>query len=630
MDLVQRPCSVDDSFEFIDFPETENKTKDASQGPQPENCVSCATSNQNSVNISSQKTTDSISRNGCEKREHSSQQSNVPTSEKSDKLEQDIASYSSCSCNQSCSSHNHNSKNQSPSLSQESENEGDQSECMCSDNETTTRGRLGSYAGKKPHFLKVNSKALPTDDNESLPTPVKRRGDPLSRETFEKLFDKDGRLVDEHAFRKCIFMGGVEPDLRKQAWQFLFGLYPCTSTTREREELLLDYIMKYHEMKSRWKTMLVLNAHPGATLLQQGLVARYQIEDQNNTIRSPDHSPGDHISEFEMMEKMLMDGKMKAEKPDFKVLSRNFDIDVSSPEMQQKIDFMKIQAQVYVNRQKISVKNLLDHLRVIDKDVPRTDRDLDYFKGTMNPNLTVLRNILLTFVAFHPQIGYAQGMNDILAQFLVVFDSEVEAYWCFRNYLQKIQHEFTEEGMVSKIELVVLLLQEMDPALLEHLKANDLGDLLFCHRWLLLGFKREFSFMESLRCFEILSSHHLELTSMEAEKTRRQELKREFESQGGVSRSSLPSDVECQYTFDLFMCVALLQECRPQLMECTDTAAVYSVINSLKINLDEILLKSAGLFYMYCKKSVEESFLMVDPPVGSRTPTNKRRVKSDV
>ena len=43
----------------------------------------------------------------------------------------------------------------------------------------------------------------------------------------------------------------------------------------------------------------------------------------------------------------------------------------------------------------------------------------------MNPNLTVLRNILLTFVAFHPNIGYAQGMNDILAQFLVVFDSEV-------------------------------------------------------------------------------------------------------------------------------------------------------------------------------------------------------------
>ena len=34
----------------------------------------------------------------------------------------------------------------------------------------------------------------------------------------------------------------------------------------------------------------------------------------------------------------------------------------------------------------------------------------------------------------------------------------------------------------------------------------------------------------------------------------------------------------------------------------------------MKINLDDILLKAADLFYMYCKKSVEDSFLMVDSP----------------
>lgn len=34
-----------------------------------------------------------------------------------------------------------------------------------------------------------------------------------------------------------------------------------------------------------------------------------------------------------------------------------------------------------MNRQKIDVRNLWNHLRVIDKDVPRTDRDLEYFKS---------------------------------------------------------------------------------------------------------------------------------------------------------------------------------------------------------------------------------------------------------
>ena len=32
---------------------------------------------------------------------------------------------------------------------------------------------------------------------------------------------------------------------------------------REREALLLDYIVKYHELKARWKTMLVLSSLPG-------------------------------------------------------------------------------------------------------------------------------------------------------------------------------------------------------------------------------------------------------------------------------------------------------------------------------------------------------------------------------
>ena len=50
----------------------------------------------------------------------------------------------------------------------------------------------------------------------------------------------------------------------------------------------------------------------------------------------------------------------------------------------------------------------------------------------------------------------------------------------------------------------------------------------FLFRWLLLGFKREFEFMDSLRVFEILSSHHLELSSLEAETARRRQQMKEF------------------------------------------------------------------------------------------------------
>lgn len=32
---------------------------------------------------------------------------------------------------------------------------------------------------------------------------------------------------------------------------------------REREAMLLDYLVKYHELKSRWKILLVLSSQPG-------------------------------------------------------------------------------------------------------------------------------------------------------------------------------------------------------------------------------------------------------------------------------------------------------------------------------------------------------------------------------
>ncbi|ESO90957.1 hypothetical protein LOTGIDRAFT_122298, partial [Lottia gigantea] len=330
-----------------------------------------------------------------------------------------------------------------------------------------------------------------TDD-----TPVSNRTEPLTGEEFQSFLDQDGRLVNEIGLRKAIFLGSVDSSIRKQVWQFLFGLYPCTSTKRERDALLIDYIIKYHELKNRWKTMLVIDSKPGDTEIKTKYTPRpldLSLLDQTN------------ISEH-----------------------------INTPDMEQKIEFMKIQAQVYVQRQRLDIEELKNQIRVIDKDVPRTDRDEEFFRGAGNPRLTELREILITFAGFSPDLGYAQGMNDILARFLYVMGSEVETFWCFYHYMEKIKEDFMEVGMVKKIELVKMLLGEIDNSLLHHFECHDMGNLFFCHRWLLLGFKREFTFQDSLKCFEILSSQHLELSSMEAETAVRREEMKEFANTGDL------------------------------------------------------------------------------------------------
>jgi len=48
-------------------------------------------------------------------------------------------------------------------------------------------------------------------------------------------------------------------------------------------------------------------------------------------------------------------------------------------------------------------------------------------------------------------IGYAQGMNDLLARFLVVTNSEVDSYWMFARYMEVKRGDFLEHTMMKKV-----------------------------------------------------------------------------------------------------------------------------------------------------------------------------------
>ena len=50
--------------------------------------------------------------------------------------------------------------------------------------------------------------------------------------------------------------------------------------------------------------------------------------------------------------------------------------------------------------------------------------------------------------------------------------------------------------------LVKKLIHEVDEDLYQFFEESECHDYLFCHRWLLLDFKREFQFQDSLRIFE--------------------------------------------------------------------------------------------------------------------------------
>lgn len=75
---------------------------------------------------------------------------------------------------------------------------------------------------------------------------------------------------------------------------------------------------------------------------------------------------------------------------------------------------------------------------VIEKDVNRTDRTLPYFSGERNPHLILLYDILMTYVMYNFDLGYVQGMSDLLSPILILMSNEVDAFWCFVGFMDKV------------------------------------------------------------------------------------------------------------------------------------------------------------------------------------------------
>jgi len=153
------------------------------------------------------------------------------------------------------------------------------------------------------------------------------------------------------------------------------------------------------------------------------------------------------------------------------------------------------------------------------------------------------------------------------------------------------------------------LLKKLDADLYNYLAESGMPELIFCHKWLLLCFQREFSFDEGLRLLEIVSTHHLELNTSEAR--RAIESSRRHLMEKGMKFECIGASAE--YTFDLFICVAIMTLYRDEIFRCTDGSQIFQSMSKLsgELNLDQILCQAERLFYSFCRRSVLDSFLLL-------------------
>ncbi|XP_028564856.2 uncharacterized protein LOC114586086 [Podarcis muralis] len=356
------------------------------------------------------------------------------------------------------------------------------------------------------------------EDGTAFPSRSARENTSLPSQSIYTLFDIDGRL-DVFRMRKLVYERGTHPSERKITWKFLFGVYPEKSTTEERKELDQQMSSQYRWMKRSWKQRFpwaaVMRVHSDLELSLA--IQRHDEQWREAETASPptdifdEHSlPFQHINE-QQFQKALQD---------------------------------------------------------IDADVPQTDRHRTFFQREGLVNLLYLREILVTYVAFHQDIGYCQGMNDFASRFLETLENETEAFWCFVGYMRRSAWNFTTMGVRRKTQICEELLKHVDPELHDHIESVSSDKLLFCLRWLLLLFQKDLDHSDAVRVLEIsaLESERMNfgawiwLTRREGEEP----LPGPFTS---VDREEI--------TFEVLLCIAVLIKNRRKLLQYQDVSDFY-------------------------------------------------------
>ncbi|XP_060172050.1 uncharacterized protein LOC132603146 isoform X1 [Lycium barbarum] len=148
---------------------------------------------------------------------------------------------------------------------------------------------------------------------------------------------------------------------------------------------------------------------------------------------------------------------------------------------------------------------------LIEKDVVRTDRSIPFYDGDDNSNVKYLHDILLTYSFYNFDLGYCQGMSDLLSPILYVMEDEPESFWCFVALMKRLGPNFNRDqsGVHSQLFALSKLVELLDNPLHNYFKQQDCLNYFFCFRWVLIQFKREFDFEKTMRLWEVLWTHYL-------------------------------------------------------------------------------------------------------------------------
>ncbi|GAB4849656.1 hypothetical protein Ancab_004451 [Ancistrocladus abbreviatus] len=302
-----------------------------------------------------------------------------------------------------------------------------------------------------------------------------KAGKTLSVRRWQAAFSPEGYL-DIGKMLNRIHRGGVHPAIRGEVWEFLLGCYDPESTFEDRTQIREKRRLQYAQWKEECRQMF--------PVIGSGkFVTAPTITEDGEPIQDP----------LVLLETNLGNGDAVSPKSAGNTGDSTCAKTSSSSETEKRT----------MEKKEIQWKL---QLHQIGLDVIRTDRTLVFYEK--QENLSKLWDILSVYAWIDGDVGYCQGMSDLCSPMIILLDHEADAFWCFERLMRRLRGNFRcngrTVGVESQLTNLAAITEAIDPKLHQHLETLGGGDYLFAFRMLMVLFRREFSFCDSLYLWEMM------------------------------------------------------------------------------------------------------------------------------
>eukprot|EP00256_Glycine_max_P053630 XP_014620302.1 TBC1 domain family member 15 [Glycine max] len=280
-----------------------------------------------------------------------------------------------------------------------------------------------------------------------------KAGKTLSARKWHAAFSPEGYL-DIGKTLSRIHRGGIHPSIRGEVWEFLLGCYDPKSTFQERDEIRQRRREQYANWKEECRKLF--------PLIGSGrFITAPVITEDGRQVQDP----------LVLLENNPNNGL------------------VIPTEVTDK-----------------GVIQWMLTLHQIGLDVIRTDRTLIFYEK--KENLSKLWDILSVYARIDSDVGYGQGMSDLCSPMIILLNDEADAFWCFERLMRRLRGNFrctdNSVGVEAQLSTLATITQVIDPKLHQHIEHIGGGDYLFAFRMIMVLFRREFSFCDSLYLWEMM------------------------------------------------------------------------------------------------------------------------------